>query len=345
MTGYSMKWFVESQEQGDFKCPICYEVIRDAQSCTNGHAMCADCFRACPDRRCSVCRCDRVVSNVFIDRQIKRLVIRCPESCPWTGLLGGLGEHTKLCELHTVKCALCSEDVRATALAEHNAICPQRLVTCATCNGKHVHNVRHDCPQAPATCPHCGVQTVLSSLASHIDNDCPEKEIDCVYKRFGCNEKTQRRNVDEHLAARFKEHAAMVTLDAKLNIVSLIEPYALIRATRNHMVEQVDMLLKLGVHPDATDMHGDTALGWAAYLGYVDLVLMLIVAGANVNHRNRKGHTPVVEALQNVHSCPDALCTAYVLSTFGCDMTEVRENADRKIDSVTHETAVLWTVN
>lgn len=53
-------------------------------------------------------------------------------------------------------------------------------------------------------------------------------------------------------------------------------------------------VLGLGVDPNlANTNYGDTALHLAAYLGYEDVVEMLIAHGANVNQKNKAGATPL----------------------------------------------------
>jgi ankyrin repeat protein len=77
----------------------------------------------------------------------------------------------------------------------------------------------------------------------------------------------------------------------------------------------VNALLHLDFPLEHVDASGDTALSWAAYLDQPLTVMMLCSKGANVNHRNNKGSTPLLEACRN-HS----LDSARLLVSCGADV-------------------------
>jgi ankyrin repeat protein len=60
-----------------------------------------------------------------------------------------------------------------------------------------------------------------------------------------------------------------------------------------------------------------TALMLAIDLGMVDVALLLIDAGADVNAKNRRGHTPLHMTVSNTH-----FEVAYKLIEYGCNIHE-----------------------
>lgn len=80
----------------------------------------------------------------------------------------------------------------------------------------------------------------------------------------------------------------------------------LMLAAQRNDVALIERLLAEGADPDARDRNGDTALGWAAYLGRVGAVGVLLEAGADPllgAHGNalqialRRGHEETVQVL------------------------------------------------
>ena len=69
-------------------------------------------------------------------------------------------------------------------------------------------------------------------------------------------------------------------------------------ATKGNNTEEVKILLKLGADPNIKDDAGSegTALDWAAYHGFADIVDILLKNGANKNLKNSHDRTPLEEA-------------------------------------------------
>jgi ankyrin repeat protein len=68
---------------------------------------------------------------------------------------------------------------------------------------------------------------------------------------------------------------------------------ALIYACQNDHIEVVKVLLAAGANVNAVNCYGNSGLHEAARLGYVALLKLLIEAGAHVNLANHKGSTPM----------------------------------------------------
>ena len=64
----------------------------------------------------------------------------------------------------------------------------------------------------------------------------------------------------------------------------------------------VDLLLKAGADVNVADIHGATAIGYAAYYGRVNIVNTLIKTGTDVNKSGENGITPLFLAAQAGHN-------------------------------------------
>lgn len=58
-------------------------------------------------------------------------------------------------------------------------------------------------------------------------------------------------------------------------------------------IEMVKLLIKAGANVNCTDVDGNTPLIHATLNGYTEIVRLLINAGANVNKRNKSGNSPL----------------------------------------------------
>ena len=77
---------------------------------------------------------------------------------------------------------------------------------------------------------------------------------------------------------------------------------ALLAIVENNDKPCVDLLLKAGADVTMGDIHGATALGYAAYYGRGNIVDTLIKAGADVNNSGENGITPLFLAVQAGHN-------------------------------------------
>jgi len=73
-------------------------------------------------------------------------------------------------------------------------------------------------------------------------------------------------------------------------------------ATMNGDVAQAEALLQLPIDPSLTpNRAGTTPLMMASGGGYVDIVQLLLEAGASIDHRNRYGHTALMDSARFGH--------------------------------------------
>ena len=74
-------------------------------------------------------------------------------------------------------------------------------------------------------------------------------------------------------------------------------------ACRNSNVEIVKLLIiREGANVNATNGYGQTALHWAAWNGYIEIVKLLIKYGANINFKDKWGRTALHYAACNGHT-------------------------------------------
>lgn len=73
---------------------------------------------------------------------------------------------------------------------------------------------------------------------------------------------------------------------------------ALVNAAMGGFVEIVGMLIAAGARLDAEDRNGNTALIWAADRGHAEVARRLLAAGADTNLQNRQGLTALMRAAQ-----------------------------------------------
>ena len=70
----------------------------------------------------------------------------------------------------------------------------------------------------------------------------------------------------------------------------------LISYVRSHDIEEIKKLIENGVNLNEQDKIGNIALHWATWFGYVDIIKMLVNAGADINIQNDDGETSLILA-------------------------------------------------
>ena len=71
---------------------------------------------------------------------------------------------------------------------------------------------------------------------------------------------------------------------------------ALMAASEAGDIEVLRLLLEAGAHVNYRDNEGETALALASLRGHVEVVQMLVEACADTNSRRRDGFTPLMRA-------------------------------------------------
>lgn len=85
-------------------------------------------------------------------------------------------------------------------------------------------------------------------------------------------------------------------VDDKMNVLGMFPLTPLMMLATWHRTDAIRALLDAGGRADETDNDGISLLGWAAISNQVDNARLLIQRGADVNHVDKKGMTPLLYA-------------------------------------------------
>ena len=176
--GYVEDAFVDAVD-GDWFCPVCTAVCRDAlTSVCCQRLFCRRCVDAWFSKGGSACPAcgkrarsrDSFNPNLYIDRRVRSLTIRCPLGCDARGLLIGNNEST---------------------LQEHlSKHCPRRRVLCPNrCRASYAAleaaaHLERECINRPVSCRH-GCQLLVNPAdAYEHDKHCRGNRVPCPFACF-----------------------------------------------------------------------------------------------------------------------------------------------------------------
>ena len=203
---------------------------------------------------CPVCQKDTAAlldSNMWM--KILSLVVRCSylnHGCQWMGELKLKATHIGDCEYAETDCRYtCGVKLPRCKLAEHMGnLCPRRPVNCSYCGIEDEHDIIHEkhmpmCPEFPLQCPnHCGVPCInRNQLGNHL-LDCPEEIIECDFSYAGCDKKTQRKYMWQHLHESSQEH---LTLQTSFFVAELEKKDILLEELRKEKNQQIEKLCEM----------------------------------------------------------------------------------------------------
>uniref|UniRef100_A0A8D0HEU7 TNF receptor-associated factor n=1 Tax=Sphenodon punctatus TaxID=8508 RepID=A0A8D0HEU7_SPHPU len=163
-------------------------------------------------------------SEVFKDncckREVLNLQVFCRNAPAFTSktTLGRYQDHLQQCLFERIQCTNdgCCEQVFRKELKDHlNLQCKYREEMCQYCKTFLVsfslkNHEKNDCPDYPVHCPHDCSQMILKKEIEKHFSVCPEAEIDCPYKPYGCLIKVKRGKLVEHENASLKEHMLQI---------------------------------------------------------------------------------------------------------------------------------------
>lgn len=212
----------------DYLCPLCGGVYKDPVLDSCGDVFCRSCFNTsmmyssiCPVKKKPFKDGFNLSTLEFINKILDKQKLYCKnriKGCTWIDLLYNLDKHlANDCEKHTVACnnmscevKLCREDLK-----EHLINCDYRMTNCEDCNEEvayillNFHN--NDCSKAKIICPqNCGTNIERWDLENHKKNSCYLSNIECIYSSYGCQIKTQRKNIEEHYSINMENHNLLV---------------------------------------------------------------------------------------------------------------------------------------
>jgi len=235
-------------------------------------------------RECPLCRkqfpSELIVKDLSPNRQLLHVIdtmkVRCrwgmklndtgqwihdPEGCLEIAEWQSLFAHDEVCGIVTVPCPYknCLMLVQRRDLEKHQATCEERLVSCELCNVTYAFKNTSDhkkvCPQYKSPCPKgCGQLIANQNRKIHLQIECPELEVSCIYQDMGCLYKGKKKKVDEHTASCVYHTLKPFILQTQKTITDLLQEqqkqYELIKDQQKEMnelrqiIEQQELELK-----------------------------------------------------------------------------------------------------
>ena len=260
----------------DLVCPICKDLLDDAQQTPCGHLFCKKCLEKAKNSQgyqrqvvsyeslfggwhgesseCPVCRSQQnkaAYDDTYNDRRVKSLKVKCPNlPCQWTGPLSEVGKHKSSasgCQQEKVKCPKgCGEEMTRECLPQHQQnSCPFRAHCCRFCYKQDTYRnitTKHYeiCERFPLPCPNkCGKQCIEKKDIERHLAECPEQVVKCTYIEMGCQETVARRHLDQHKEER-KDHHLLLAVDRVAKVCgAMSQLYSLYeqQALRQHQLE------------------------------------------------------------------------------------------------------------
>lgn len=217
----------------DYICPLCKGVIYQPMSDSCGHIYCRKCFelfKATKNQYCPVDNTelsyDASIEIKVIKRILNRQELYCTNRvrhCQWRGPIISYDEHINNdCLKEIVPCTNdgCEQEITREELITHLKECEYRIETCQHCEVKLPFtdlNVHYEfCPKAIIDCPQlCDVAIVRESLQNHIQNDCLNTKVSCIYAEMKCKVNISRRNLNKHLEHNINHHMLLTYAYAK----------------------------------------------------------------------------------------------------------------------------------
>ena len=168
------------------KCDHCDKKIKSCE--LNDH------YDVCPKMEVS---CDLVGCDTKITRE--KMELHLKHDC---------GMVQEMCKLG------CGMELTRDELRIHEKEnCVQRIIRCEYCfidlifrdNSKHLK----ECPKMKVSCELCGEEKYRKDMTQHLEDDCPEKMLDCPFVKYKCLERIKRKDIDKHLEEKETKHLGL----------------------------------------------------------------------------------------------------------------------------------------
>ena len=184
---------------------------------------------------CETCVGEKLGSQPMMKarKKIPELKVNCPlatRGCKWNATLSEASQHLDVCQEFLIKCKYdCGVIIRRCELNNHcNNECVNRKVSCEHCRSmiayKELNQHFKECPEFPLLCPNnCATSLKRKQIDSHIETDCPNTVVECLYERFGCKQVVKRCEMAEHKRTNETKHLEMTTFFAVDKIEKLEE--------------------------------------------------------------------------------------------------------------------------
>lgn len=234
--------FIQAQRPSlqEFICTICTGVFHKPVIDECGHIFCNDCivkYRKTESIDCPLNK-NKISSYLqfvkFIEDNIGRKELHCKnKKCIWIGKANTLEEHLKTtCNYQIIPCTCvdCSFKIYRKDLNTHLEKCDYKEISCKFCNCITKKNLLNDhlkeCEKYPINCEKCDKLMIRKEMTSHLEKECPEVEVDCLYNKVGCLEKIMRKELQSHMSSKSDYHNSLFLdkmIDFDKNIEEKIE--------------------------------------------------------------------------------------------------------------------------
>ena len=146
--------------------------------------------------------CGKMICRENMERHIADdcglMVTWCNLGCGISFIRDELKSHLEdICVLRKIPCQHCCQELRACDLSIHLENCPKVAVGCEI---------------------GCSILILREDMVHHIENECPEKEIDCPFAKYNCKVGiAKRKELSQHLVENRDQHTEL-----KLNVLEEI---------------------------------------------------------------------------------------------------------------------------
>ena len=234
--GYECIFVKDPPDHLQTGCLVCLCVLKEPYlvDCC-GNSFCRTCIEPIKsdNKPCPLCNVQftTCIHDKRLQRTLNELQVYCCHKvagCEWVGELGSLPQHLNVkpqdegdrlsgCQLTSMTCAFCSDDIQRMDLKEHEENkCSKRPYSCEYCEDYEsafqdvTANHWPVCSSRPVPCPNeCGASPKLGSLHDHIENECPLQIIDCAFKYSGCIERMPRQDMPNHITQSLALHMSL----------------------------------------------------------------------------------------------------------------------------------------
>lgn len=230
-----------------YTCSDCKKVMSEPHRVTCcGQYSCETCIKKIEEEGQECPGCESTEFSIEIDTdlqgKIRALQVYCPmrptrkrsitspirdslrkqQTCKWMGSLAEVEGHLAFgkvrgeCEFVQVACSHgCGTQVPRKSMETHQQNCSKRPYCCTYCGLEDTYEIAEGhpsrCPKYPVACPRsCGKTGIQrNQVGKHLENECPLYEVHCDFYYAGCQARTKRTAMTQHLQEGMYRHLAM----------------------------------------------------------------------------------------------------------------------------------------
>ena len=237
---FSRSQFVDGNMVGNLVCHICFFVLCDPVTCSNGHAFCRDCLQMAMTirKQCPYCNVELVpgsiTSNVVVRNlinearvfcftraeQLKEDTLEAAVGAVWEmdAAWGTTDSEAAIAKSAKLDHCTCTWTGKLIDAEQNFKECGFAGVKCGFgCGAVVIRNdmIEHQalaCANRAVPCTNVGCKAVMPHpmIASHKANDCPYQRVNCSYHIVGCNVQLLRKDINKHVEASANQHMLLL---------------------------------------------------------------------------------------------------------------------------------------